>query len=329
MPELDAEAQTQLREALLAQFASIEAALELEPVTEARGSLSQRMAQVRALSAQRGVLAAFWIEEQPDGRWFVHMMDNESERIVVRPVEAQGAHRAAAIEAVAVMARESTRALLEGGPEAWAPAPPAAPPPPLPAPPPKQAPPPVASGPQVPRPLRVWAGYAGSDFAKEPAWRNGVSVGASWRGLGLAPLYAGVGYLFTPAIERTDRVAFQVQRIPFSLSAGWRTEFGPLALDGELGLILELLHRTDSPTQTNTPTLKISPLPAHTRALVAIAPRLRIELRPAPSLGLFAGGGIDVLVNKFDYMTRETPPALLLHPFPVRPVAEAGIAFYP
>ncbi|MFI5308603.1 MAG: hypothetical protein ACHQ53_14685, partial [Polyangiales bacterium] len=116
MPALDVEAQAQLREALLAQFAAIEADLTFAPVAEPQGTLAQRMAQAQAASAKHTLLAAFWIEEQPDGRWFVHMMDLQSERVIVRQVEAQPERRSAAIEAVAVMARESSRALIEGEP---------------------------------------------------------------------------------------------------------------------------------------------------------------------------------------------------------------------
>ena len=44
------------------------------------------------------------------------MMDSASERILVRAVDARSERRQASIEAVAVMVRESTRALIEGGP---------------------------------------------------------------------------------------------------------------------------------------------------------------------------------------------------------------------
>ncbi len=120
MPALDQVAQSQLRDALLAQYALTDAELVFQPVADPHGSLGQRVAQVQGLAPRGDLLAAIWVEPQPDGRWLVYMMDGQSERIVVRPLDAQDERRPAAIEAVAVMAKEAARALIEGGPEALA-----------------------------------------------------------------------------------------------------------------------------------------------------------------------------------------------------------------
>ena len=96
---MDAQTPSDLRDALLAQFALIEADLVLEAAGSSGGPLSARMADAQRRAAEHDAIAVFWIDGEPDDRWFVHMMDIDRERIVVRPADASGDRRAAAIEA--------------------------------------------------------------------------------------------------------------------------------------------------------------------------------------------------------------------------------------
>jgi hypothetical protein len=189
----------------------------------------------------------------------------------------------------------------------------------VPAPPP--SPPKAAPSPPPPSLLRLSAAYSGDLFAPN-RWRSGAAFGVAW--VGLAPLYAGASYLLTPAIDVKAPIAFTVERYPACAFAGYRAKLGGLAVDGELGLTLEWLHRT-----VPQMALGVTGMAASTRMLVGIAPRVRAEFRPIVRLGVFLDGGLDIILNNFKYVTAGDLAAPVLQPFPVRPVAEAGVAFYP
>jgi hypothetical protein len=324
MPQTDEQTQAELHDALLAQFALIDADVVLEPALRSSGSLGERRAEAQRRAAERDAIAVFWVEEQPDGRWFVHMMDSARERIVVRPVDAAGERRRAAVEAVALMTRESTRALIEGVPE---PALELAPATPEPAPVP--APTVVAPEPRR-RDLRLWTGYAGGEFAAERAWRHGVVVGVGW--YKPSPLFIGGSIVVTPALDVFAEPAnehFDIGRIPIRGQAGYRHHAGPAVLDLELGLLLEVLY-------SNAPESRMAAVTISQRdpeVQVGLAPRVRGELLFLPWAGFFAAVGGDVIFNNVEYIvnvedTEGVHPETVLEPLRLRLVAEAGLAFY-
>ena len=326
LPDADAASAAELRDALLAQFALIDATLVFEPAPSEQASLSARMEHAQAVAAKHDAVAVFWLDEEPNGHWLLHMMDPQGARVIVRAVDASGEHTPAASEAVAVMARSSARALIEKvavpsntpavvvlpAPAAAKAAPkePAPLPPPLP----------------LREDLRLWMGYAGDDFAPH-MWQHGAALGASW--LGLRPVFFGLGLSLVPAIERTTAtVSFTVQRLPVTAAAGYRLTYGRLALDGELGIALEWLHRLDAqPGQVMGGTVTAGG-PAPPRWLVELAPRLRGEVRVVPFAAVYAAGGIDILLNKFQYISEGPARDVLLDPKSLRLVAELGVSLY-
>lgn len=320
LPLTDEATRSELRDALLAQFALVDAELEFELESGTGESLAQRMSYAQQRAEARDTIAVFWIDAQSSARWLVHMMGRAEERVVVRPVDASGDRRSAAIEAVAVMTRESTRALLEGvPPEAALPEPPA---------PAAQraAPPPKPPQARV-RALRLAAAYAGSDTAKNLPFRHGVGLSADF--VGFAPLYAGAAYVFTPSVRVDAAAQFELQPVPLMLRAGGRTRVGAFALDLELGLLVEFLRSSAADPQAG-----VEPRQAGTKTLVALAPRARAEFQPVPDMGLFATLGADILLNNFSYIVEEQvgdrfEPRNLLRGRDLRPVLTLGIAFYP
>jgi hypothetical protein len=315
--------QVQLRDALLAQFALIDATLVFEPETAGDASLSARLAEAQSQAASHDAIAVFWLDTQASGRWFLHMMDAKDERVIVRPVDATGERRPAAIEAVAVMTRSSARALIEDVPEPIAPA----------------APPPTAPQPAAPAPrrdwLRLWLGYAGSDFASEVDWQHGVELGAAW--LGFAPFYGGLSFFWVPPIQvNAERASFSLQRTPFAAQLGYSLSAQQLSMNAELGFVLDWLHRPAS-TKGMVAGENLEAHAASDGLIAALAPRLRAELRVLPVLGLYAGGGLDILLNTFPYIANRQGASCdqpgvcetLLQPKRYRPVAELGLSFYP
>jgi hypothetical protein len=342
LPDVDAETQARLRDALLAQFSLVDVRLVLEPAPALNQGTTDRMGAMEARAAAYNALAAFSIDEHTDGRWFVYLLDIERERLLVRPLDAGGDRRNAAIEAVAVMVRESTRALLEGAPipdavaasdvpaEAEQVAPEPVAPPATPTPPPEQKPglPPLRRGHSDG--LRLWLAYAGTDFADEIAPRHGLAAGVGW--LGLTPWYAALSAELSPPIEIEDEVTFQVLRVPVHAHVGHRYRQGPLAFDLELTLTVELLRRRTEWNQAAADGVRIQPEDSRDAWLVALGPRARVELRVFEWAGLAAELGLNVLMNSndFRYLLREAGrEETLLRPVPVRPTWGLAMAFYP
>lgn len=341
LADLPPEAQLEARDALLAQFSLLEADLRFE--AGAAGAplqpLGERIASGQRRASELGAIVVVWIDAQSGDRWFLHMMDPATERVLVRPVEAGPERRGAAIEAIAVMVRESTRALLEGAPlpsEARAPPPQATAPREASSTLPAAAPPlvePEPSGGRQPlqRPFQLWLAYHGDEFAQESGLANGVAVGAGW--FGPMPIYVGARFILTPEIRVSadkEDIVFELQRTPVAVCAGFRQRAGFGAFDLELGFITEVL-RHNTPRGEGDAILD-NPKPG-TRVLFALAPRVRGELFAAPFVSFFATLGMDVLLNNFQYQANvradPEPRETLLHISGLRPVAELGLAFYP
>jgi hypothetical protein len=333
LPPLDAQSAEQLRDALLAQFALVDAQLLLrdEEAAQAGAPMHVRMASAQELASEHHALAVLWLEAEPLGRWFVHVLDARHERVVVRRVDARDAQRPAAIEAVAVMAREAARAVIAGDPapsdeastvaaprsRASEPAPAAEPTPAASEPPP--APPEPSSTHSRSLGARLSLGYVGSDFASNAAFSHGVGLSARAQLFG--SVYLGLGVALTGAVEPADADGLAIYRIPGQLFGGYRAPLASqLFADLELGLLLEALRR-EAGAATATPDT--------TRFLAGLSPRVRFEWRPWPPIGLYVGGGVDLLVTNLRYEALDPARAVLLRPSWVRPALEAGIAFHP
>jgi hypothetical protein len=321
--------------ALEAQFAALDIALEIDVGAQAPTSAAERFERGRALASQRDARAVFWIELDGETLWFVYMMDPIDERILVRQVDA--AAPGAAVEALAVITKASTQALLAGNlaslqAEELPPPAPAvlAPPPEPPAAPPAVAPPaapPAVAPPAAPPPpaaaperggLRLAVGYAGCTFADEHTWQNGLGLNASWvtnRGL-----YAGLGYTFYEASEPDDPVDIRVLRHPVSAQVGQRLWKGRLAVDLEAGLVVDILTRSTAGTPDG-----VEAKPDSTRVTVALAPKLRTELGLIGPLAAYLDLGLGYIINNFEYIAAD-PARVVLTPHRLRAELGAGLA---
>lgn len=339
MPELRPDVRAQLREALLAQLALIDAELVLrdedDPNASDGGALGERIERIeraRALAVASGANVAVWLDAQPSGAWLVHILDVGQERMVVRRIDGRPQHQAAAVEAVAVLAREASRVSPRGSPaaadgdDAAAAQPPADVPPPSPAPSvpgtePRVDAPAEADAPAPPHAPRLALFYSGVDFAPQTAFSHAVSLGGRLdlaKGIFLG-LHAGWAALATPPGPLV------LQRIPLGGFAGYRIRlFDRGWADLEFGLVVELLARSTR----GAPTGQMA-APDSLRVAAALAPRLRFEYKPLELLGFFAGFGLDAALTTVPYEAGGAPREVLVSPNWIRPALEAGAAFYP
>lgn len=317
MPALDESTRAQLQDALYAQLALVDGELVLREEQEGQNP--------RALAEAENARAVLWLDASGE-RWLLHIVDLAQERSVLRRIDARSGQQAAAIEAVAVLAREASR----GGPLGEEPneaeptdtpsepaatveptepaAPPAAPP----------AQPEEPSAPAPPPRLRLAVFYSGVDFAPEASFNHGVSLSGrlDWE----VGLFIGVHAGWTALAKPSGPLV--VRRFPVGAAIGYRIQLLPQVwADFELGALLDFLERTTRGDQAGQGD--------SLRLAAAVAPRLRGEYRPLELLGFFAGFGLDVALTTLRYRADDEPNETLLSPSWVRPVLEAGIALYP
>lgn len=328
MPELADSQRTQLQDALLAQLSLVDAELTIrddEPGAQSTPAQARADdAKARAVSEHARIV--LWLDLEPDGRWLVHIMDVGQGRAVTRRIDARAAQQTAAIEAVAVLTREASRAgplLLDAAPEERA-EPLAEPEPERTSPAPEaQAPPPPVELKATARPpaLRLALFYTGADFARQISFSHGIGLGArvDWP----FGIFAGLHVAWTALAKPAGPLV--VQRIPLGAAVGYRARaYRQLWADLELGFLLDVLQRTTRVTAPNQ-----TPAPDSLRVAVALAPRLRAEYRPAELIGVFISLGLDWALSTLDYETSGTPQETVLSPNRLRPALEAGISLYP
>ena len=320
-PELDASSRAQLQDALYAQLSLVDA--ELVVLDGAEGRDPKELAE-----AERA-RAVLWLDTTGGDRWLLHIMDVRQGRKVVRRIDAREGQRSAALEAVAVLAREASRGgpLLEEPPVVAQPDEPPAEVEPT-APPPQPEPEqlePEQPEPEQPEPdsdlpppsLRLALFYSGVDFAPQAGFSHGAGLSArlAWQ----TGFFAGLSGAWAALAKPPGPLV--VQRVPLGAAIGYRLNvLKDLWADLEVGLIVELLFRTTRGMGADqTDGLRVMP---------SLAPRLRGEYRPMKLLGFFVGLGPDVALTRPTYRAKSEAAETLLSPGLVRPAMEAGIAFY-
>jgi hypothetical protein len=233
--------------------------------------------------------------------------------VLVRRVQSEAGAKAAALEEVAVIARRSVEGLLEGRTIGMEPvARPTLPPPPA------QPPAPAA---RRERPLaRTSLALSGNGFAPTTPWQVGLALGVAWSPA--ERFFLGVGYAFVAPVDIDGgRAAARISRHPFELGFTFEAPVGPLVIGAEL------LGELDPLAQTTTSVAPgVRPAPDAVRWLGAAGGRARVAYPFAHPFSLFASGGVDVLLNGFQYVIEgASSGTILLSPNRIRPRVDLGL----
>ncbi len=326
--------------ALRVELADLPADVFAEPLGVESGELPPRLARAARLAAQHGAIAVVWIDRADHGDLLVNFYDPKRGEVLARQLESAGSE-GADLDAAAVVVRASTLALLHGRSLADPPPPPERPTPPPP-PPPPQAPPTAA--PPAPRGIaRLAIDYSGNRYAPTLPWQNGLHLAATY----LFPVggYLGVGYLLTSELSLRpyslggdDFVDGLVRRRPFELLTGYHRRWGRIGVEAEFGAALDVVvTRTsvlciDDAGDTCSPSADLV-RPDRLRVALGFVPRLRVLFVPHPLAAIFVGGGVDLYSDTRVYATctTDSPPTcengILLAPYNIRPVIQAGLLF--
>lgn len=306
-----------LEDALATQLSLIQTDVRFELSGAGKANPAERLQAARGIAARSGAVGVFWLDASGDAPWLLYAVDARAERMIVRPLAAhsKGAEPEADIEAVALIVRATTQALLHGEP--------------LPA----SSPGPAHEKPRDTSPwpvelldggqsaLRIAASYVATTFAKQLPVQHGFGLRGAW--LWPSGTYVGLGFTLVPTSKfPLDRVHFEIDRYPFSLHAGLRFGYSRLTFIGELGAELEIRKRRTLWADS------LEPNRDEHRVVYNICPKLETELALAPWLVTFVSAGLDVVVGNFAYSsgneeTMENTP--VLEPHWIRLTLQVGI----
>ena len=315
--EVSAKVRVALEDALTTQLSLIQTTLRFELATGERAAPPERLQIAKQVAAKSGALGVFWLDAAGDGPWLLYAVDARAERMVVRKLESRkkSSEPEADIEAVALIVRATTQALLHGEPlpslntgeetefklntTPW----------------------PVERLDAGESALRIAIAYVGTTFTKQLPLQHGFALRGAW--LWPSGTYVGLGFTLVPTSKfNLQRVQFEIDRYPFSLHAGLRFGFSRLTFIGELGAELEVRKRRTLAAAS------LEPFQDEQRILYNVCPKLETELALAPWLVAFVSAGLDVVIGNFAYSSRnektmETTP--ILEPHWIRLTIQAGI----
>lgn len=314
---LTPEVRSALEDALATQLSLLHAAVYYAGPANRDGDPSERVQSARRTAARYGAIAIFWLDAPANRPWVLYAADAGITRVVARRLGPQRTNSVeAAIEAVALIVRATTDALLHGEPM-----------------PSEEAP--ETSEVSTPWPVerlvhgtsgvRLSAAYVGTTFAKEKPWQQGLGLGAAW--IWPSGSYLGLGFtIFERMHFDIPNGRFAVDRYPISLHAGLRFAVAPFTFIGELGLELEIRNRTTESMSE----AQLEPKGPDQNAVFNICPKLETELAILPWLVAFGGVGLDFVVGNFPYtilMDSTEKTSISLEPYLIRLNLQLGIAF--
>jgi hypothetical protein len=321
--------ETALRDALTAQLSGVPVELVIEHFVSNPDSLKQNVEESHSLAAAHQAIGVFWVDVRAKDEWLVFLAVPAGRRVLMRRVPIGPDGSVAAMEAVAVITRESTAALLAGqtigmtevvvSSELEKPAPVVFVPVPRPV--------PVPAKPRAWEPLRGFSfstSYYADAYAKDSGLSSGAAFAPAWRFA--SGVRVGASFVaFQPEEANVDGLAFLVRRYPIGVEAGYAYARQKWMLGIALRGIVEL---------TNRHVLAALPPAAPTddsqRAVVFLSPRLRFDYRVSEVTSLFLAAGADFALNGFSFVNRvDGVDHAVFEPLGVRPAGEVGVAFWP
>ncbi len=120
-------------------------------------------------------------------------------------------------------------------------------------------------------------------------------------------------------------LTFRISRAPIHLEMGWSFGHGRLVPSFGLRGIFDVVSR-----QVVSAGALLQRAPDETRALIFLSPRVRFDYSVYSVLGVYLGGGMDLALNRFSFVSRiDGKDRVLLEPTSVRPSIELGLTFWP
>lgn len=303
-----------LEDALATQLALIQTRLRFETTAQRNAEPGELLQSARRIAAGSGAIGVFWLEAGT--AWLLYAADARAERMVVRSLASprKSAEPEADIEAVALLVRAATQALLRGEPlasstreadtpkrelEPW----------------------PVEIQDGGRSALRIAVAYMGTTFSEHLSLQDGVALRGAWLMPGGG--YVGLGFsLLRPASFNLGAVHFEIDRYPISLHGGLRFGVSRITFISELGVELEIR------TRRTLSAGDLEPNRDDQRVIFNVCPKLEVELALLPWLVTFVNAGLDFVLSNYAYSNADETTMqarAVLQPHSVRLTLQLGV----
>lgn len=288
----------------------------------AAADLGEQIAWARDVGSRHQAVGVFWIDARDD-ELLLYLIDRSGDRVLVRTVPKDPQSPAASYEAVGVVARSITEALLAGATIGMQEVAVAEPEPPAPAEP--EVEPIEIDVVERPSPwhrLNVTLGYRGASFADELPWLSGIGAELSARPRRAFVL--GLSYaFFFPDYAQHPSIIFSVQRNAASAFAGLHAGVGRrLAVDLRGIATVDVVRQRVLEVASD-----LDAAPDSTRVLFSLGADARLWIYAWRGFGFFAGVGLEVVTNPFSYVVVQEGRDVALDTHRVRGVATAGLGY--
>lgn len=269
---------------------------------------------------ERSAVAVFWVEADGD-HYVLSVVRPERREVRWRRIDVDSASPSAGIEALGVITRATTSALLADSALQMETTP-------IPEPKPEvarsteRAPTPAPTRRRERGRALLAASYTGTSYAREIAWQSGVGVEAGWAWpIGLR---TSIGYtVYQRARAQSSLGRLELVRHPIAVMVGYHRRVRAIGFGGDAGLLLDYTRRHATTTEPD-----VEAGADRGRVTTALALRARGSVLVVWRLEVFAALGVEAWLSDVRYAVRERNGELgvVLTPRRVRATGTAGVA---
>lgn len=305
-------------EAIAAHLSGLDVVVDTIEIDAMRGELVAKHALADGAARARGAIAAYWVESPRAGTLELYVVQPGRRAVLRREVSLDPDAPEASIEALGVVARSITSALVaDADPDMESiplPEPVAAP-----APEPEPAPPPPE---RTRGRARLALGYVGTSYAKQLAWQSGLGFSAGW--VWPFGLHLAADYTLMQRVRSTgDASSIVITRHPIAAAIGYGHRFRSLYVEGEAVATLDYAVRRGT---SSSPVL--SPAPDRGHTTFGLGPRGRLAVIAGWRVELYLQAGVEFWLSTVRYAVESAAGQtdVLLQPRRVRAHTGAGVA---
>jgi hypothetical protein len=292
------------------QLGDLPVVLVTEWVIKFPDGLRSQVNQARHLAEQNGAITVFWADLSMPEQIFLYISKPRGERILIRNIGTAGGSVEARLEMLAIIVRNSVRAILEGGEIGIAR--------------PREGAEDLKGA--TKSTLETGISYGFAPYSDGNNWLHGVRINLSYMANKWARIFLAYRVLF-PVRVVDEHLSLEISSHPIEagFAVRWRINDWQLSLGAAFFVDLvtvDVTSRSDSLT-VEQPSI---------RALTGISPLLRVAWSPTRFVAVFFATQLDTVFNqpKYVYQSEGTDDSTydtIISPWVVRPFIHLGVTF--
>ncbi len=257
-----------------------------------------------------GATAVFWVDLSVPNHIIFYFVKAKGEQILVRPIGPESGSEEGQLETLAIIARNSVKAVLEGGEIG-------------------------ISAPVVDKEdsqnkplglLEIVVSYSASPFSGVDTWLHGPRLGLS-AAIGKWARFFIAYRIMMPVQIDSDLLSLEFSSHPFEIGTVVRWRKKSWALDIGLAFLVDVVTARVTPTDK-----RVEPRKIDEQWLTGISPFFAVGWSPSPYAMFFFSAALDITFNQSEYVIEDNSSTrndfrVVVAPWNVRPFLQLGVAF--